>query len=80
MTDDSDNVLKTLIFSLCFLLPPSPFTVMIIVDVAWLTLGVYWLINFYMTVQIGEAREIMLGKYKNKSAAHLLLVGGLIYI
>lgn len=34
---------------------------MIMVDVTWLTLGVWWLFSFYMTVQIGEAREIMLG-------------------
>ncbi|XP_031627967.1 sn1-specific diacylglycerol lipase alpha isoform X2 [Contarinia nasturtii] len=34
---------------------------MIIVDVTWLTLGVVWLLNYYMSVQIGEAREIMLG-------------------
>lgn len=52
---------------------------MIIVDVAWLTLGVYWLIKFYMTVQIGEAREIMLGKYQKESTAHRLSVDGLIY-
>lgn len=37
-------------------------TAMMVIDISWLTLGVVWLIKFYMSVQIGEAREIMLGK------------------
>lgn len=48
----NDMVLKTIV----------PAVGMIIVDVAWLTMGVMWLVKYYMTVQIGEAREIMLGK------------------
>lgn len=56
LTDDSnDMVLKTLIAS-------RKIVGMIIVEVAWLALGVVWLVNFYMTVHASEAREIMLGK------------------
>lgn len=36
-------------------------TGMIIVEVTWLILGVVWLVEYYMAVQVGEAREIMLG-------------------
>lgn len=35
--------------------------VMIFIDVVWLSLGVIWLVKFYIWVQIGEAKEIMLG-------------------
>lgn len=35
---------------------------MIIIDVTWLTMGIVWLVKFYISVHIGEAREIMLGK------------------
>lgn len=38
------------------------YPVMIIIDVTWLTIGIVWLVKFYMSVHIGEAREIMLGK------------------
>lgn len=38
------------------------YPVMIIIDVTWLTMGIVWLVKFYMSVHIGEAREIMLGK------------------
>lgn len=34
---------------------------MIFIDVVWLSLGVIWLVKFYIWVQIGEAKEIMLG-------------------
>lgn len=39
---------------------------MMVLDIAWLSLGIVWLYKFYMNVDIGEAREIMLGKLKEK--------------
>lgn len=41
-------------------------TVVIFIDVAWLALGIVWLVKFYMNSPIGEAKEVMLGeKIKN---------------
>lgn len=40
---------------------------MIIVEVSWLILGVVWLFEYYMAVDPGEAREVMLGKYYSLS-------------
>lgn len=34
---------------------------LMLLDVGWLTLGIVWLYKFYATVEIGEAKEIMLG-------------------
>lgn len=40
----------------------STSTVVIFINVSWLSLGVAWLVKFYMNSPIGEAKEIMLGK------------------
>lgn len=39
-----------------------PSTVVIFIEVAWLTLGVVWLGKFYLSGPIDEAKKIMLGK------------------
>lgn len=36
--------------------------VMIFIDIVWLSLGVVWLLKFYIQTDLGEAKEIMLGK------------------
>lgn len=35
---------------------------MIFIDVVWLSLGVVWLVRFYISTELGEAKSIMLGK------------------
>lgn len=45
---------------------------MMLLDIGWLSLGVVWLYKFYMIVDIGEAREIMLGKSEISSTNILL--------
>lgn len=53
---------KTNFYFLCFFLfSLKSQTVVIFIDIAWLTLGVVWVVNFYMEAPIGEAKEIMLG-------------------
>lgn len=36
-------------------------TVVILIDMAWLAVGIVWLKEFYLTCPIAEAKEIMLG-------------------
>lgn len=38
---------------------------MIIIDVAWLSLGIAWLVKFYISCPVGKAKDIMLGKFFN---------------
>lgn len=60
--ENFDCILFLLLF-LCYLLFCSFLhSASMVIDIAWLSLGVVWLIKFYMSVAIGEAREIMLGK------------------
>lgn len=47
---------------------------MIFIDVVWLTLGVVWLVNCYMSVEIGEAKEIMLGKWQRNAKIALKIM------
>lgn len=53
------------LFLLVFLYSVFVFVVdalgLMLLDVGWLSLGVVWLYKFYATVDIGEAKEIMLG-------------------
>lgn len=49
-------IYKPLLFTIFF------FSVVIILDVVWLSLGIAWLVKFYMTCPVNEAKEIMLGK------------------
>lgn len=66
----TDMALKTLIlflsisidFPFILIFRIGLFPAMMLLDIAWLSLGVVWLYKFYMIVDIGEAREIMLGK------------------
>lgn len=51
----------------------KPNTVVIFIDVAWLTSGIVWLVKFYVTCPIGEAKEIMLGKWNHKTFKSILL-------
>lgn len=61
--ENIDCILFLLLF-LCYLLSCSfSHSASMVIDIAWLSLGVVWLIKFYMTVETGEAREIMLGKW-----------------
>lgn len=41
---------------------PRTAAVMIFIDIVWLSLGVVWLLKFYIQTDLGEAKEIMLGK------------------
>lgn len=38
------------------------FAVVIIIDVVWLSMGIWWLVKFYIACPVGNPREIMLSK------------------